>query len=33
MMLLAFAHAAAALAHHWVLHDSTLRRMLPGRAS
>jgi cytochrome b561 len=33
LMLLAFAHAAAALAHHWVLHDSTLRRMLPGRAS
>jgi cytochrome b561 len=31
-MLIAFAHAAAALAHHWMLHDSTLRRMLPGRA-
>ncbi|MGA8157772.1 MAG: cytochrome b/b6 domain-containing protein [Rhodoplanes sp.] len=32
LMLLAFAHALAALAHHWVLRDSTLRRMLPGRA-
>jgi cytochrome b561 len=32
LMLLAFGHALAALAHHWVLHDSTLRRMLPGRA-
>jgi cytochrome b561 len=31
-MVLAFVHAAAALAHHWVLHDATLRRMLPGRA-
>ncbi len=32
LMLLAFAHALAALAHHWALRDSTLRRMLPGRA-
>lgn len=23
-------HAAAALIHHWVLHDRTLARMLPG---
>lgn len=33
LMLLAFAHALAALAHHWVLRDSTLRRMLPHRAT
>lgn len=26
------AHAAAALFHHYVLRDGTLRRMLPGRA-
>ena len=24
-------HAAAALFHHWIRHDDTLRRMLPGR--
>jgi cytochrome b561 len=32
LLIIAFAHAAAALAHHWMLRDSTLRRMLPGRA-
>jgi cytochrome b561 len=26
-------HAAAALAHHYVTHDNTLLRMLPGRGS
>jgi cytochrome b561 len=25
------AHAAAALFHHYFLHDNTLRRMLPSR--
>lgn len=30
-MWLAMAHAAAALFHHWVRHDDTLLRMLPGR--
>ena len=32
LMLVAFLHAVAALAHHWLLRDSTLRRMLPRRA-
>jgi cytochrome b561 len=32
LLIFAFLHAVAALVHHWVLHDSTLRRMLPGRA-
>lgn len=30
LMLLAGVHAAAALAHHWLLRDRTLKRMLPG---
>jgi cytochrome b561 len=30
MMILAVLHATAALVHHWVLHDRTLVRMLPG---
>jgi cytochrome b561 len=30
LMVLAVLHAAAALVHHWVLHDRTLLRMLPG---
>jgi cytochrome b561 len=30
LIILAALHAAAALAHHWVLHDRTLVRMLPG---
>jgi cytochrome b561 len=30
LMILAGAHAAAALAHHWLLGDRTLVRMLPG---
>lgn len=32
LMIVAALHAAAALAHHWVLHDRTLARMLPGIA-
>lgn len=32
LIVLAGVHAVAALAHHWVLRDSTLVRMLPGRA-
>jgi len=32
LMVLALAHAAAALTHHYVLQDRTLRRMLPGAA-
>jgi len=33
LIILAFLHAAAALVHHWVLRDQTLRRMLlPRRA-
>lgn len=32
LIVLACVHAVAALAHNWVLRDSTLRRMLPGRA-
>jgi cytochrome b561 len=31
LMLAAVLHAAAALLHHWVLHDRTLFRMLPER--
>jgi cytochrome b561 len=30
LVVLAALHAAAALVHHWVLHDRTLTRMLPG---
>jgi cytochrome b561 len=30
LMILALVHAAAALGHHYVLRDGTLRRMLPG---
>lgn len=30
LVILALLHAAAALIHHWVLHDRTLARMLPG---
>lgn len=33
LLIVAFAHAAAAIAHHWFLHDRTLRRMLPGRGA
>jgi len=29
LMVVAGLHAAAALIHHWVLRDRTLRRMLP----
>lgn len=32
LLILAFLHAVAALVHHWVLRDQTLRRMLPRRA-
>ena len=31
VLILAGLHAAAALAHHYVMRDDTLRRMLPGR--
>jgi len=31
LIILAFSHAFAALAHHYLLGDSVLRRMLPGR--
>ena len=31
LLVLAGVHAAAALAHHWLLRDRTLKRMLPGR--
>jgi cytochrome b561 len=30
LLILAAVHAIAALTHHWVWHDRTLRRMLPG---
>ena len=30
LMGLAFVHAAAAIGHHYVLHDGVLRRMLPA---
>jgi cytochrome b561 len=30
LLLLVGLHAAAALVHHYVLHDRTLTRMLPG---
>lgn len=30
LVILAALHAAAALLHHWLLHDRTLARMLPG---
>jgi cytochrome b561 len=30
IVILAFAHALAALYHHYVLKDRVLRRMLPG---
>jgi cytochrome b561 len=32
LMILAALHAAAAMAHHWILRDDTLGRMLPGRS-
>lgn len=32
LVSLAFVHALAALFHHYLLRDSVLRRMLPGRA-
>ncbi|NMP25784.1 cytochrome b [Rahnella sp. SAP-1] len=32
LIILASAHAIAALCHHYLLRDSVLRRMLPGRA-
>jgi cytochrome b561 len=32
LLLLALLHAVAALGHHWILRDNTLRRMLPGAA-
>jgi cytochrome b561 len=32
LVILAGLHMAAALFHHWVLRDGTLRRMLPGPA-
>lgn len=32
LMIIAAVHAAAALAHHWLLRDRTLVRMLPGSA-
>lgn len=31
LIALAALHALAALAHHFIFHDQTLRRMLPGR--
>ena len=31
VLIVAGVHAAAALAHHYVMRDDTLRRMLPGR--
>ena len=33
LLILASLHALAALAHHYVLKDDTLRRMLPGGGS
>jgi cytochrome b561 len=30
LLIVAALHTAAALAHHWLLHDRTLARMLPG---
>lgn len=33
LMATAALHAAAALLHHWVLHDRTLQRMLPAPAA
>lgn len=32
LIVIAGVHAAAALAHHWLLRDRTLTRMLPGTA-
>jgi cytochrome b561 len=32
LLILAFLHAAAALVHHFMLHDQALRRMLPRHA-
>lgn len=32
LLILAGIHAAAAIVHHWVWHDRTLMRMLPGKA-
>jgi cytochrome b561 len=33
LLAIAGVHAAAALAHHWIFRDRTLRRMLPGKLS
>ena len=33
ILIVAGLHALAALTHHYVLHDSMLRRMLPGRSA
>jgi cytochrome b561 len=33
VLIVATLHAPAALIHHYVLHDRTLVRMLPGRGS
>ena len=33
LLILASLHALAALVHHYVLKDDTLRRMLPGGGS
>ena len=32
LLAIAGVHAAAALAHHWIFRDRTLRRMLPGQS-
>jgi cytochrome b561 len=32
LMILAVFHALAAMIHHWIWHDRTLARMLPGVA-
>jgi cytochrome b561 len=32
LLIFAALHAAAALIHHYVFHDRTLVRMLPGRS-
>ncbi len=33
LLIIAGVHAAAALAHHWLFGDRTLKRMLPGAAA
>jgi cytochrome b561 len=32
LLTIAGVHAVAAIVHHWVWHDRTLSRMLPGKA-